>query len=236
MAAAGFLFSLILLPEVILASGTSRAEALEKLWEEHMKYEFVPGEKSTSKTMDTMVDEPYVNHIPTLIGGMGKDRLRHFYHNHFIFKNVPMAITPVSRTVGNTQLVDEMVIEFNHTDTVDWLVPGVPATGKNVKFPLVAIVRFRCQSDETDICKLAHEHIYWDQATILKQLGLIDLEGVLDVSGQEQAEKVLAPFDVKSNAMLLRTGRFVQEGSSSNDGLGGSGSSSGRRSSLKGEL
>jgi len=185
-----------------------RAALLDKLWDDHLRHEFAPPDKSTKLTMATMVKEPYVNHVPTLVGGVGKVSLAHFYQHHFIFTNPAMSLSPVSRTIGATQIVDEMVVEFNHTSYVDWLVPGVAPTGRNVRFPLVAIV---CVQDEDGVPKVSHEHIYWDQATILKQLGVADFEG-LDVTGREQAAKVLDPRAVRSNALLVRTGRYAAPG------------------------
>src|SRR5437764_14931405 len=88
-------------------------------------------------------------------------------------------MTPVSRTIGNDQLVDEMVFKFTHTIRMDWMLPGLAPTGKRVEVPLFAIVRFRDG-------KLAHEHIYWDQSSVFVQLGLIDREK-LPVTGVESA-------------------------------------------------
>ena len=65
------------------------------------------------------------------------------------------------------------------------MLPGVAPTGRRVEVPLVAIVRFRDG-------KLAHEHIYWDQASVLKQIGLLTDES-LPVFGAETARKVLKP-------------------------------------------
>jgi carboxymethylenebutenolidase len=108
-----------------------------------------------------------------------------------------MEMTPVSRTIGTDQLVDEMVIKFTHSIEMDWMLPGIPPTGRRVEVPLVVIVRFRDG-------KLAHEHIYWDQASVLVQLGLLDSEK-LPVSGAESARKVLDPA-VPANS-LIRGGR-----------------------------
>ncbi len=161
-----------------------RKEDLVRLWEEHIKHEFET--HNTEATLDTMVPDSYVNHIPTLTGGYGVEALRVFYSTDFIPTMPPdMAITPVSRTVGEDQLVDEMIISFTHTCPVPWMLPGVAPTNLPVRIPLVAIVRFR---DE----KVAHEHIYWDQASVLKQIGLLSDEG-LPVFGAETAEKVLNP-------------------------------------------
>src|SRR5262245_5546407 len=169
-------------------------ENLRQLWEEHIKHEFATHD--TEATLATMVDDAYVNHIPTLTGGVGKDALREFYSKRFIPQMPPdTEMTPVSRTIGADQLVDEMVFKFTHTIRMDWMLPGLAPTGKRVEVPLVAIVRFRDG-------KLAHEHIYWDQASVLVQLGLIDASK-LPVSGVESARKVLDPI-LPSNALMTR--------------------------------
>jgi len=138
---------------------------LARLWEEHTKYEFVT--RDTESTLATMVDDAYVNHVPVMTGGFGKTALRAFYAEHFIPSMPPdTTLTPVSRTVGEDQLVDEMIFSFTHTQEMPWMLPGIPPTHRRVEVPLVAIVRFRDG-------KLAHEHIYWDQASVLKQIGLL---------------------------------------------------------------
>ena len=134
--------------------------------------------------MTTMVDEPYVNHIPTMTGGVGHKMLAHFYQNHFINSNPPdTSLIPISRTVGATQIVDEMLFCFTHTCEVPWMLPGIAPTGKRVEIPLIAIVKFRGD-------KLYHEHIYWDQASVLVQIGKLDPQG-LPVAGVETARKLL---------------------------------------------
>jgi carboxymethylenebutenolidase len=131
-----------------------------------------------------------------LTGGVGRDELRKFYANHFIPQMPPdTAMTPVSRTIGTDRVVDEMVFEFTHTIKMDWMLPGLEPTGKQVKVPLVVIVHFRDG-------KLAHEHIYWDQASVLVQLGLLDATS-LPVAGRESAEKVLHP-DRPANLLMER--------------------------------
>jgi carboxymethylenebutenolidase len=170
---------------------------LVTLWEEHLRHEF--DTKSTDDTLATMVPEAYVDHVPVLTGGRGQDELRHFYATHFIPKMPPdMAMTPVSRTVGADQLVDEMVISFTHTIEMDWMLPGIPPTGKRVEVALVVIVRFHER-------KLAHEHIYWDQASVLAQLGLIDVSE-LPIVGADSARKVLDPT-LPANALIERAKR-----------------------------
>ena len=151
-------------------------------WDEHVKYEFAT--RDTEDTLETMVADAYVNHIPVMTGGVGRDQLREFYSRRFIPQMPPdTSMTPVSRTIGIDRVVDEMVFEFTHTIKMDWMLPGVEPTNKHVKIPLVVIVHFRDG-------KLAHEHIYWDQASVLVQLGLIEV-AELPVAGVETAEKVL---------------------------------------------
>jgi carboxymethylenebutenolidase len=175
---------------------TDRRQFLENLWEEHMRHEFAT--HNTEDTLATMVDDAYVNHIPVLTGGVGKQALREFYSKRFIPQMPPdTEVTPVSRTIGTEQLVDEMIFKFTHTMRMDWMLPGVEPTGKRVEVPLVAIVRFRGD-------KLAHEHIYWDQASVLVQLGLIDPNN-LPVAGIETTRKVL-DNSLPSNALMERAG------------------------------
>ena len=169
-------------------------ETLRQLWEEHVQYEF--STRNTEDTLATMVEDAYVNHIPVLTGGVGRDELREFYSKRFIPQMPPdTEMTPVSRTIGEDQLVDEMVFKFTHTIRMDWMLPGIPPTGKRVEVPLVAIIRFRNG-------KLAHEHIYWDQASVLVQIGLIDA-ATLPVAGVESARKVLDPT-LPVNALMSR--------------------------------
>ena len=173
-------------------------EALRKLWEDHVRYEF--STRNTDDTLATMVDDAYVNHIPVLTGGVGRDELREFYSKRFIPQMPPdTEMIPVSRTIGEDQLVDEMVFKFTHTIRMDWMLPGVAPTGKRVEVPLVAVVRFRDG-------KLAHEHIYWDQASVLVQLGLID-NSKLPVAGVESARKVLDP-KLPANALMKRANQL----------------------------
>jgi carboxymethylenebutenolidase len=160
---------------------------LSSLWEEHTSHEFVT--RDTESTLATMTEDAYVNHIPVMTGGVGKAALRQFYSERFIPSMPPdTKLTPVSRTVGENQLVDEMIFSFTHTQEMPWMLPGVAPTHRRVEIPLVAIVHFKEG-------KLAHEHIYWDQASVLKQIGLLT-DPALPVLGAETARKVLDPaFD-----------------------------------------
>lgn len=171
---------------------TAALEYLRQLWEEHLRHEFAT--HSTEDTLATMVEDAYVNHIPVLTGGVGLDELREFYSKRFIPQMPPdTEMTPISRTIGKDQLVDEMVFKFTHTIRMDWMLPGLAPTGRRAEVPLVAIVKFREG-------KLAHEHIYWDQASVLVQLGLLEA-GTLPVAGIESARKALDP-SLPSNALM----------------------------------
>ena len=175
-------------------------ENLSQLWEEHVHYEF--STRNTEDTLATMTEDAYVNHIPVLTGGVGKNRLREFYSKRFIPQMPPdTEMTPVSRTIGEDQIVDEMIFKFTHTIPMDWMLPGIGPTGKRVEIPLVAIVRFRDG-------KLAHEHIYWDQASVLVQIGLI-APAKLPVAGVETARKVLDPT-LPANELMKRAGPTAQ--------------------------
>jgi carboxymethylenebutenolidase len=161
-----------------------KSYSLEAIWGEHVEHEFAT--RNTESTLATMVDDAYVNHIPILTGGVGKDQLREFYSKHFIPQMPPdTSLIPISRTIGEDQIVDEMIFKFTHTIKMDWMLPGIEPTGKRVEVPLVAIVKLRGD-------KLAHEHIYWDQASVLTQLGLLD-SSKLPVTGIESARKAVDP-------------------------------------------
>lgn len=170
---------------------------LEELWERHVECEFQ--RRSVEETMQTMVAQPYVNHIPVMTGGYGYTELYRFYKNHFIPK-VPKdtRIVPISRTIGANTLVDEFLFCFTHDVEIDFMLPGVPPTGRYAEVPYVAIVHFRGN-------KVAHEHIYWEQATALVQLGLLEPKG-LPVAGVETARKLLDPSR-PSNAIMAAWSR-----------------------------
>ena len=173
---------------------TAAQRLLVRLWGEHVEHEFVA--RDTEAALATMTEDAYVNHIPVMTGGMGHEQLRKFYSERFIPQMPPdTELVPLSRTIGDDQLVDEMIFRFTHTIRMDWMLPGIAPTGKRVEVPLVAIVRFQEG-------KLAHEHIYWDQASVLVQIGLIDASA-LPVTGVESARKVLDP-SLPSNTLMGR--------------------------------
>jgi carboxymethylenebutenolidase len=163
---------------------TPSQQAMQDLFQRHVKAE-LDGDIET--TMATMTANPHLNHVPTMAGGVGREGVRNFYSKHLVGKFFPpdVEMLNVSRTVGDDQIVEELVIKFSHTTVIDWMLPNIPPTGKRVEIAVAVIVKF-------DGGKIAHEHIYWDQASVLVQIGLIDPKG-LPVSGADSARKVLDP-------------------------------------------
>ncbi|UIJ73458.1 nuclear transport factor 2 family protein [Aurantimonas sp. HBX-1] len=169
-------------------------ENLVEVWEKHLGAELYS--KDIDGTMATMVDDPYVNHVPTMTGGVGAKELRRFYAHHFItVQPEDLEVTPVSRTVGQNMIVDEMVVRFTHDRRVDYFLPGVEPTNRRIEIAAVVIAKFRDG-------KLAHEHIYWDQACVLVQAGLLE-RGDLPIAGVEATHKVLDPT-LPSNRLMHR--------------------------------
>lgn len=160
--------------------------------------------KDADATMSTMVAEPYVNHVPTMTGGIGYEDLHRFYRDYFIPGNPPsLKMKLLSRTVGTDRVVDEMYMSFDHTQVMPWLLPDVVPTNKHVEVALVVIVCIRGG-------KLFHEHIYWDQASVLVQIGLLDPKLVSGGKGQGRlpvvdgagARKVVDESSITSNELI----------------------------------
>ena len=151
---------------------------IKDIWAEHMRCEFEL--KDAEATMATMTAQPLVNHVPTMTGGNGYDEVYYFYKHHFI-PTIPKQteITSVSCTVDNDRLVDEQLFQFVHDSKIDFMLPNIAPTGKTVIVPLVVIVYIKEG-------KVDKEHIYWDQATVLKQLGLLENKK-LPILGKEQS-------------------------------------------------
>ena len=159
-------------------------KAMNDLFERHVTAELA-GDLDT--TMATMSDHPHLHNVPSMMGGVGRQGVRDFYRNHLVGKFFPpdVKMVSVSRTIGTDQIVDEEVVSFTHTTPIDWLLPGVPPTGKKVEMAVAVIVGIKDG-------KITHEHIYWDQASVLVQIGLLEPTH-LPVSGSESARRVLNP-------------------------------------------
>ncbi|KAL2796413.1 hypothetical protein BJX66DRAFT_299612 [Aspergillus keveii] len=178
----------------VLRSAYGRDTDLEKSWENHLQGKFFS--MDINETMDEYVTNltPNVTYGPTLSGGTGTRALRRFYEQHFL-DHLPesMHLRLISRTIGSDRIVDELFVSFEHTQEIPWLLPGVGPTNKKVEFVLVSIVSLRSG-------KLYSEHVYWDQASVLVQVGLLDpklvpqgVQGVdrLPVIGRESARRIL---------------------------------------------
>ena len=174
---------------------TAEQRALVEVWEGHLKAEFT--DRDARASCETMVARPYVNHVPVLTGGAGRPQLEHFYGQYFIPGQPPdVELVPISRTVGQDRVVDEFVFRCTHSVRMDWLLPGVEPTGRRLELVMVVVVSFEAG-------KVRHEHILWDQASALVQLGLLDPAG-LPVAGAEAARKALDPESVPSNLLMKR--------------------------------
>jgi carboxymethylenebutenolidase len=172
-----------------------RSADIAAVFDEHMAAEFA--HRDLDATMATMTEDPYVYHVPVMTGGVGFEGVRRFYRDHFIGKwPEDTQITPVSRTVGDDQVVDEMVASFTHDIEMDQLLPGVAPTGKSVRLPVCVVVRFEGG-------RVANEHIYWDQASLLVQIGMLDA-AKLPVTGAEQAENLFEPRAKAMNALISK--------------------------------
>jgi carboxymethylenebutenolidase len=167
---------------------------LGAVFDEHLRDEFELHDPEA--TMQTMVDEPHLYHVPTMSGGNGRDEVFEYYRDHFI-RQWPRdtSVKRISRTADGDQVVDEIVVSFTHDVVMDTLLPGIAPTGKHVSLPTVVVVKF-------DDGKIAHEHIYWDQASLLAQVGLIDVSA-LPVTGVDQAKAILEET-FASNPLLTR--------------------------------
>jgi carboxymethylenebutenolidase len=171
-----------------------REQAMLQIWQRHLHSEFEA--HSADAALETMSATPHLNHVPVMTGGVGRDQVRTFYATHFI-PNMPpdTQIELISRTVGSDRIVDEMIFKCTHTVAMDWFLPGVAPTDRRIEVPTVAVVEFRDG-------KIASEHIYWDQASVLVQIGVLD-HSSLPVAGVETAEKLRDPRR-PSNALIAR--------------------------------
>jgi carboxymethylenebutenolidase len=175
---------------------TPDQRSMVALWEAHLKAEIQ--DKDAKASCGTMVSDPYVNHVAVLTGGVGRQQLENYYRRYFIPGQPPdLEIVPISRTVGQDRIVDEFVYRCTHSIPMEWLVPGVPPTGRQLEIAVVVIIAF-------EEGKMKSEQIYWDQASVLVQLGLLDPTG-LPVAGAEVARKALDPAAVPSNLLMKRT-------------------------------
>ncbi|GJD05114.1 dienelactone hydrolase [Colletotrichum higginsianum] len=171
---------------------------LELVLEKNVQGKFFTRNLNQTMSTYTTHKSPHVTHMPTLTGGVGASELERFYSQ--FFSNPPsLKLTLISRTIGADRVVDEVHVRFKHTEEMPWILSGVPPTNKRVEVLVVSIVGLRGG-------KLYHEHVYWDQASVLVQTGLLDPELVPDaarkngvqrlpVVGREAARRVLKGWD-----------------------------------------
>ena len=171
------------------------AKNLGAVFDAHVKAEFV--DKDVAATMATMAAEPYLTHVPTLTGGTGRAEVENFYRTYFVGHwPADVEVTPLSRTVGDNRVVDELVVSFTHDQEVAIYLPGIPPTGRKVVLPHVVVMGFDQEG------RVAYEHIYWDQASLLVQVGLLD-PALVPASGAEQARRLRDP-SLPANEMIRR--------------------------------
>jgi carboxymethylenebutenolidase len=158
---------------------------LGAVFDAHVRAEFV--DKDVAATMATMTAEPYLTHVPTMTGGTVRAEVERFYREHFV-GHWPddVEVKSISRTVGQNRVIDELIVSFTHDQEMRVFLPGVAPTGHKVVLPHVVVMGF------DDAGRVAYEHIYWDQASLLVQVGLLD-PNLLPVSGAEQARRLLDP-------------------------------------------
>jgi carboxymethylenebutenolidase len=164
------------------AASASTGQSLLEVWQQHTYFEFVM--KDAKAALSTMTDNPHVLMVPVATGGRGRDGVYKFYHEFFLAQ-LPADITPVliSQALGTNILAEEAVYQFTHDRPMDWLIPGVPPTGKRVEVGVVGIITF-------ENGKIASEHLYWDHASVLAQLGVVD-PATVPVKGVESARTLL---------------------------------------------
>ena len=145
---------------------TSAQQVMVDVWQQHTYAEFVL--KDASAALATMTAEPYVLCVPSGTGGVGRAAVHDYYATRFLpFIPSDFELIPLSQTFGEDRIVEEFVARFTHSVDMDWMIPGVPATNRKVELALVGIIRF-------EEGKVANEHLYWDQAGVLAQLGILD--------------------------------------------------------------
>jgi carboxymethylenebutenolidase len=165
---------------------------LAATFDAHVKAEFQ--DLDLEATMATMSSDPYVHHVPTITGGKGTEGVRDFYGQHFIGQWPDDTETrQVSRTVGGDRVVDELIMTFTHDRQLEIMLPGIEPTGRRITVPVVVVAGFEGG-------KVSYEHIYWDQATVLVQAGLLD-PNHLPVTGSAQAA-ALADQELPKNELL----------------------------------
>jgi carboxymethylenebutenolidase len=156
---------------------------MAEVWQQHVYSEFVL--KDAKAALTTMTDDPHVLMVPIAVGGKGSDGVYDYYSKYFLTQlPADLMPIPISQVIGTDTLVEEAVYTFTHDQVMDWMIPGVRRTGKRVEVAVVGVIKF--VND-----RIASEHLYWDHATVLAQLGIIDPDKA-SVKPAESARTLLA--------------------------------------------
>jgi carboxymethylenebutenolidase len=182
-------------PEGFLMNQRARVD-LGAVFDAHMAAEFE--QHDATAAMETMTAEPYLTHVPVVTGGVGHDDLHDFYRDHFVTRwPADLSVERITRTDGDDILIDEFIVRFTHDIVMDAILPGVQPTHRRVEVPHVAVIGF-------EDGKIAFERIYWDQATLLVQIGLLD-PSTLPVVEAEQARVLLDPTQPRNELITRAT-------------------------------
>jgi carboxymethylenebutenolidase len=151
------------------------------IWAEHCRCEFEL--RDVDATLQTMTDDPHLLNVPTGHGGDGLEGVRRFYAEEFLI-SMPddTAIESLGLAVGTSRLTEEVVMTFTHDRAMEWILPGIEPTGRRVRIPQLAVVGFLGE-------RIQYEHIWWDQASVLAQVGVLDSTG-LPVLLAEEADLI----------------------------------------------
>jgi hypothetical protein len=180
---------------------------LERVVEENNEHKYKTHNIEKFLETYTTTLTPHANFTPTLTGGSGLEELRRFYKDYFFNNHPPnFHMRLISRTIGVDRIVDELYIQFKHTVVMPWVLPGVAPTNKKVEVIVVSVVGMRAG-------KIWSERFYWDQASVMFQVGLLDPDEVpeefkknglemLPIAGSEAARKVMDFESEESNDMI----------------------------------
>jgi len=169
---------------------------LGAVFDEHVRAEFEL--RDADAAVATMTDDAYLIHVPVGTGANGRESLRRFYAEHFIPAwPDDTSVAPISRTVGDDRVVDELLVSCTHSRVMDHWLPGIAPTGVRIEMPHVVVTGFRGD-------KITYEHVYWDQASLLAQIGLVD-GARLPLLGVEQGRNL--EQETASNVLIERAER-----------------------------
>ena len=151
---------------------------------------------NNDKTMKSVRPYAHVINGPTLTGGIGSKNIGLFYSKFFFPLPKSFSSRLLSRTIGTDRVVDELFISFVHNLAVHWMLPGIPPTNRRVEVVVVSIMCVKGRALES-------EHVYWDQASVLVQLGMLDPKLIPDAMKQKGV-KILPVVSAESARAIKR--------------------------------